>query len=126
MLHDAHARIGLHDPHQAQHRFGGHGGIGVHHQHQVDAGGVVVEDYVVLGGQVGIGEGARIGKGAQVGGQAGPLPNHTLAGGRAYWGTPARPYREHMQKLALVERLPKLVEELKRLSNRVEELEGRP
>lgn len=88
------------------------------------SGGVVIEDYVVLGGQVGIGEGARIGQGAQVGGQAGPLPNHTLAGGQAYWGTPARPYREHMRKLALVERLPKLAEELKQLRRRLKELEG--
>lgn len=88
------------------------------------SGGVTIEDYVVLGGQVGIGEGARIGQGAQVGGQAGPLPNHTLAGGQAYWGTPARPYREHMKKLAIVERLPKLVEEIKQLRRRVQELEG--
>jgi UDP-3-O-[3-hydroxymyristoyl] glucosamine N-acyltransferase len=87
------------------------------------SGGVTIEDYVVLGGQVGIGEGARIGKGAQVGGQAGPLPNHTLAGGQAYWGTPARPYREHMKKLAIMERLPKLVDELKDLRRRVKELE---
>lgn len=87
------------------------------------SGGVFIEDYVVLGGQVGIGEGAKIGKGAQVGGQAGPLPNHTLPGGQAYWGTPARPYREHMKKLALVERLPKLVDEIKRLEARVKELE---
>ncbi len=88
------------------------------------SGGVVIEDYVVLGGQVGIGEGAKIGKAAQVGGQAGPLPNHTLPGGQAYWGTPARPYREHMKKLALVERLPKIVDKIKRLEARVKELEG--
>jgi len=88
------------------------------------SGGVVIEDYVVLGGQVGIGEGARIGRAAQVGGQAGPLPNHTLPGGQAYWGTPARPYREYMKKLALTERLPKLVDQIKRLEARVKELEG--
>ncbi|MBI1354687.1 MAG: UDP-3-O-(3-hydroxymyristoyl)glucosamine N-acyltransferase [Acidobacteria bacterium] len=89
------------------------------------SGGVVVEDYVVMGGQVGVGEGARIGKAAQVGGQAGPLPNHTLEGGKAYWGTPARPYREHMKKLALVERLPKLAAEVEKMRARLKELEDK-
>ena len=87
------------------------------------SGGCVVEDYAVLGGQFGAGEKAFVGKGAQLGGRAGVLSNQKVKGGQAYWGTPARPYREHLKKLAYADRLPELFREIKQLRERVAELE---
>ncbi len=88
------------------------------------SGSVVVEDYAVLGGQAGIGDRARIGRGAQLGGQVGLLPDKRLAPGEAYWGTPARPLREQLKSQANVNRLSRLFDEVKRLRQRVEELEA--
>ncbi len=89
------------------------------------SGGVVVEDYVVMGGQVGIGEKAKIGAQAMIGGQGGILPQRRVAGGAAYWGTPARPHREYLRSQAAVERIPKLKAEVAQLKRRVKELEGK-
>ena len=88
------------------------------------SGSVVVEDYAVLGGQAGIGDRARIGSRVQLGGQAGLLPDKTLDPGGAYWGTPARPLRDQLASQARVNRLPRLLEEVKRLRSRIEELEA--
>lgn len=87
------------------------------------SGSVVVEDYAVLGGQAGIGDRARIGSRVQLGGQAGLLPDKQLGPGGSFWGTPARPLREQLASQARVKRLPLLLEELKRLRRRIEELE---
>jgi UDP-3-O-[3-hydroxymyristoyl] glucosamine N-acyltransferase len=84
------------------------------------SGGVRMDDYVVVGGQAGLGEQAHIEAQAVLGGQCGVLPNKTVAGGKAYWGTPARPHREYLKKLALVEKLPEIVAELEALRARVE------
>jgi UDP-3-O-[3-hydroxymyristoyl] glucosamine N-acyltransferase len=89
------------------------------------SGGVVVEDYVVMGGQVGISEKARIETRAVVGAQCGILPYKVLAAGQTYWGTPSRPHREHLQRLALVNRLPKLFAEMETLRVRLERLEAK-
>ena len=87
------------------------------------SGGVVVENYAVLGGQVGIGDRARIGARVQLGGQGGLLPDKTIGPGGAYWGTPARPLREQLTRQALVNRLPRILDEVKKLRARVRELE---
>ncbi len=72
------------------------------------SGSITVEDDVVLGGQVGIGEHARIEEGVMLGGQGGVLPNKVLRGkGVAFWGTPARPVREYLKQLGVLERLAK-------------------
>lgn len=72
------------------------------------SGSITIENNVVLGGQVGIGEHARIEEGVMLGGQGGVLPNKTLRGkGIAFWGTPARPVREYLKQLAVLERLAK-------------------
>ena len=88
------------------------------------SGGVVVEDYAVLAGQVGIGDRARVGARVQLGGQAGLLPDKQLEADGSYWGTPARPLKEQLVRLAWANRLPELFKELKRLRARVEELEA--
>lgn len=79
------------------------------------SGGVRMDDYVVAGGQAGLGEKAHIGAQAVLGGQCGVLPNKTVEGGKAYWGTPARPHREYLKKLALIEKLPEILTELAEL-----------
>jgi UDP-3-O-[3-hydroxymyristoyl] glucosamine N-acyltransferase len=66
----------------------------------------VIENDVVLGGQVGIGEHARIEEGVMLGGQGGVLPNKVLRGkGVAFWGTPAQPVRKYLKQLAALARL---------------------
>ena len=43
-----------------------------------------------------------------LGGQGGVLPNKVLRGkGVAFWGTPARPVREYLKQLGVLERLAK-------------------
>ncbi len=72
------------------------------------SGSITIENEVVLGGQVGVGEHARIEEGVLLGGQGGVLPNKVLRGkGVAFWGTPARPVREYLKQLAVLERLGK-------------------
>lgn len=88
------------------------------------AGGVIVEDYAVLGGQAGIGDRARIGARVQLGGQGGLLPDRAIGPGGAYWGTPAQPLRDQLRQQAFVRRLPQLMEQLKKLQARVRKLEG--
>jgi UDP-3-O-[3-hydroxymyristoyl] glucosamine N-acyltransferase len=71
------------------------------------SGGVVVEDYAVIGGQVGIGDKARIESGAVLGSGSGVLTSKIVRAGQPMWGTPARPLRQHLQELAVLSRLAK-------------------
>jgi len=66
---------------------------------------VTIEDDVIMGGQVGIGDHARVEAGAMIGGQGGILPKKILRGkGVVFWGTPARPVREYLRELAFLAR----------------------
>ena len=68
----------------------------------------MIEDNVVIGGQVGVGEHARIEEGVLLGGQAGVLPKKILRGkGVPFWGTPAKPLGEYLKSLAALARLGK-------------------
>ena len=71
------------------------------------SGGVVVEDYAVIGGQVGIGDKARIESGAVLGSGSGVLTSKIVRAGQPMWGTPARPLRQHLEQLAALSRLAK-------------------
>jgi UDP-3-O-[3-hydroxymyristoyl] glucosamine N-acyltransferase len=71
------------------------------------AGGVVVEDYAVIGGQVGIGDKARIESGAVLGSGSGVLTSKVVRAGQPMWGTPARPLKQHLEQLAVLSRLAK-------------------
>jgi UDP-3-O-[3-hydroxymyristoyl] glucosamine N-acyltransferase len=64
----------------------------------------VIEDYVVIAGQVGIGDHARVGKGAVLGGQCGILPHKVVRPGETVWGTPARPLKEYLRQQAMAHR----------------------
>ncbi|MDP9112690.1 MAG: UDP-3-O-(3-hydroxymyristoyl)glucosamine N-acyltransferase [Acidobacteriota bacterium] len=71
------------------------------------SGGVVVEDYAVIGGQVGVGDKARIESRAVVGSGSGILTSKIVRAGQTVWGTPARPLKEQLEQLAVLSRLAK-------------------
>jgi UDP-3-O-[3-hydroxymyristoyl] glucosamine N-acyltransferase len=71
------------------------------------SGGVVVEDYAVIGGQVGIGDKARIESRAVLGSGCGVLTSKIVRAGQVVWGTPARPLKEYLEQLAVLSRLAK-------------------
>jgi UDP-3-O-[3-hydroxymyristoyl] glucosamine N-acyltransferase len=71
------------------------------------SGGVVVEDYAVIGGQVGVGDKARIESRAIVGSGSGILTSKIVRAGQPVWGTPARPLKDHLEQLAVLSRLAK-------------------
>jgi len=109
MVHIAHnCRIGRHVVVAAQTGF---------------SGGVIVEDYAVIGGQVGIGDKARIETRAVLGSGCGVLTSKIVRGGQTVWGTPARPLREHLEQLANLARLPDLRREVAELRRRIAALE---
>jgi UDP-3-O-[3-hydroxymyristoyl] glucosamine N-acyltransferase len=109
MVHVAHnCRIGRHVVVAAQTGF---------------SGGVVVEDYAVIGGQVGIGDKARIESRAVLGSGSGVLTSKVVRAGQVMWGTPARPLKEHLEQLASLARLPDLRREVAELRQRLQELE---
>ncbi len=87
------------------------------------SGGVVVEDYAVIGGQVGIGDKARIESGVVLGSGSGVLTSKIVRKGEPLWGVPARPLREHLAQLANLARLPKLRADVASLARRIAELE---
>ena len=71
------------------------------------SGGVVVEDYAVIGGQVGIGDKARIESRAVLGSGSGVLTSKIVRAGQVMWGTPARPLKEYLEQLAVLSRMAK-------------------
>lgn len=75
------------------------------------AGCVNIQDNVILWGQVGVQKDLTIGAGAVVLGQSG-IPK-SLEGGKTYFGSPTQEAREKMKELALIKRLPEIVEKLK-------------
>jgi len=87
------------------------------------SGGVVVEDYAVIGGQVGIGDKARIESRATLGSGCGVLTSKIVRSGEMVWGTPARPLKQHLEQLANLARLPDMRREMSELKRRIVELE---
>jgi UDP-3-O-[3-hydroxymyristoyl] glucosamine N-acyltransferase len=87
------------------------------------SGSSVLEDYVILGGQVGVADHVRIQTGAAVGAKAGVLPHKILRSGDVYWGIPVRPLREFKRINAVFGRLPEMKSELDSLKAAVARLE---
>ncbi len=75
------------------------------------AGCVNIEDDVILWGQVGVQKDLTIGKGAVVLGQSGL--SKSIEGGKSYFGSPVQEAREKMKELAMVKKLPEIIEKLR-------------
>lgn len=75
------------------------------------AGVVTIEDNVILWGQVGVQKDLTIGKGAVVLGKSGI--SKSLEGGKTYFGAPVDDAREKWKELALIRKLPQIIEELR-------------
>ncbi|MHC4387509.1 MAG: UDP-3-O-(3-hydroxymyristoyl)glucosamine N-acyltransferase [Planctomycetota bacterium] len=86
------------------------------------SGSCTIGDGVVLGGQAGLSDNIEIGDGAMVGAQSGIT--HNIASGQQVIGSPAYDAREMFRIFGLMKRLPKLAEQLRHLSKRLEELES--
>tara|TARA_B100000674_G_C37980550_1_gene982003 strand:+ start:10117 stop:11139 length:1023 start_codon:yes stop_codon:yes gene_type:complete len=69
------------------------------------SGSTVIGELSVLGGQVGVAGHLQIGAGAQVAAQSGVMRN--LAPGEKVCGSPAKPIREFMRGVAVIEKLSK-------------------
>ena len=74
------------------------------------AGCVNIEDDVILWGQVGVQKDLTIGKGAVVLGQSGIAKS--LEGDKTYFGSPVLEAKEKMKELALMKKLPQIIEKL--------------
>jgi UDP-3-O-[3-hydroxymyristoyl] glucosamine N-acyltransferase len=72
------------------------------------SGSSVIEEYAVIGGQVGFGDHTRVQKGVIIGSKAGILPGKIVRSGDVYWGVPVRPLREYKRLNALFGRLPEM------------------
>ena len=71
------------------------------------AGSCRVEDFVILGGQVGLGDHTHVGTGARMAARAGTGSSFDIPGGRDYGGAPAKPVREWARELYAVTQLAK-------------------
>jgi len=74
------------------------------------SGAVIIEDNVTLWGQAGIPSGVVIGEGAVVLAQSGVTKS--LEGNKIYFGSPAGDNREKLRELAMLRKLPKIIESL--------------
>ena len=75
------------------------------------AGCCIIEDEVTIWGQVGTNSGITIGKKAVIMGQTGVTKS--VEGGKTYFGTPIEESRNKLKELALLRRLPSILEQLK-------------
>lgn len=85
------------------------------------AGSAVIEDEVILAGQVGVKDHARIGRGSRVAARS--LVARNLPSGSFVSGDPARPHAVHLKALAAAQRVPGLVERVAELERRLTALE---
>ena len=86
------------------------------------AGSSVLGEQVMLGGQVGVSDHVRIGDRARVAGKSAVFGD--IAAGKTVRGIPATSNQAFLRDVARVRRLPMWLNELKRLQDRVQELEA--
>ncbi len=86
------------------------------------SGSCKIGDGVVLAGQVGLVDNIEIGDGTVIGAQSGVTRD--IAAKQQIFGSPATDIREALKIIGLTRRLPKMSEQLKELSARVEGLEA--
>jgi UDP-3-O-[3-hydroxymyristoyl] glucosamine N-acyltransferase len=71
------------------------------------SGSCELGDFVVLGGQVGLGDHGKIGSGARLAARSAMAPGVDLPGGQDYGGVPAKPVREWMREIYTLQKLAK-------------------
>jgi UDP-3-O-[3-hydroxymyristoyl] glucosamine N-acyltransferase len=72
------------------------------------SGSSVIGDRCIIGGQVGIADHVTVESGVILGAQCGVPSGKILRGaGTVYWGTPARPIKQHLKELAALARAAK-------------------
>jgi UDP-3-O-[3-hydroxymyristoyl] glucosamine N-acyltransferase len=81
------------------------------------SGSSSLDDFVILGGQVGVTGHIKIGKGVKVGAQSGI--NDDTPAGAFVRGTPSRPYMFEQRLQVLRERLPELFKRVGALEERL-------
>jgi len=86
------------------------------------AGSCKLGDGVVLGGQVGLADNIEIGDGTMIAARSGVMSS-VPAGQKMAW-TPAIKKEDAMRTVGLVLRLPKMAQQLKQLSKRIDKLEA--
>jgi len=86
------------------------------------SGSTALGDDVVLAGQVGVVGHIEIGDGASVGAKAGV--SKSVKAGERMFGCPAMPLRQAKRIEASIRNLPELIQTVRRLKRRVDELEG--
>ena len=69
------------------------------------AGSSVIEDFAVLGGQVGVADHVHIGAGARLAARSACVTGQTVPGGGDYGGVPAKPIREWLREIHAVRAL---------------------
>lgn len=69
------------------------------------SGSTVIEDFVVLGGQVGLAGHITVGTGAQISAKSGVISD--IPAGKIYAGYPARPRKEFFRSIAILSKLAK-------------------
>lgn len=87
------------------------------------SGSVVLEDNVVMAGQVGVRDHTKIGKGCVIGAQSGVMAD--IGGAEFVLGTPAVPHREYMKMEVASRKLPDMARHLRKLEKLVAELQDR-
>jgi len=86
------------------------------------AGSCQTGDYVVMGGQVGLADHLNIGHQVAIGAQSGLM--HDVPDKQQVFGSPARPFREQMQILAGLPRMPDTRRALRDLEKQVAKLQS--
>ncbi len=87
------------------------------------SGSTVVGAFVTLGGHVGLGDHVQIGDQTMLGAGTGVPTGKKIPPKQIWFGTPARPYHQMRKQLGAELRLPEMLEEVRKLRSRVEELE---
>jgi UDP-3-O-[3-hydroxymyristoyl] glucosamine N-acyltransferase len=86
------------------------------------SGSTVLGDHVVLAGQVGVVGHIEIGSGAQIGAKSGV--SKSVKPGERLFGYPAQPVLQAKRIEASLRKLPELVQTIRKLKLRVDELEA--
>lgn len=89
--------------------------------HVAVAGSSVVGNNVVLGGQVGVADNITIGDGVVAGGASKIYSN--VPAGRAVLGSPAVKMETHIETYKALRRLPRLIEQVRKIHERVSKLD---